>query len=104
MEVLEHDADALPDVGRLHLHDVDAIEEYRLRRHVVEAAEEADQAGLAGARRAHDRDALARPDREAHILEDRMTRHIGESEVLELYAAREIARERHGILRLMQRL
>ena len=54
---------------------------------VVEARQQADDGGLAGAGRAHERDALARLDREADVAEHAVLVLVGERHVLERDAA-----------------
>ena len=73
VEGLEHEADLpVADLGALvavEPRDVDAVEEVAARRRPVEAADDVHERALAGARRAHDRDELARRDRERDAVE-----------------------------------
>src|SRR5439155_19022077 len=86
--LLGDDAEPAPDVRTVHLTDVDAIEQDGAGGHVVEARDEIHERGLAAARRADDRDRLARLGRERHVAEDRVLgARIAELDGLEFDAA-----------------
>ena len=70
-----------------HVAHVHAVEQDLPLLHVVEAAEQADDARLARAGRADDGDARARRDLEAHVLQHRLVRVVGEVDVAELDVA-----------------
>ena len=62
--ILQHETDVPPHALLPRLRDVHAIEQDAPLLDVVEAQEQVDQAGLAGARRPDERHPLARLDRE----------------------------------------
>ena len=52
-EVLKDDADSLPQVERVQLSNVDAVDQYRALGWIVKAAQEFDQGRFAGAVGSH---------------------------------------------------
>ena len=58
--VLQHDADLPAQAGARHIAHVEAVDRTAPPRHIVEARDQVDDGGLAGAGRADDRDGLAR--------------------------------------------
>ena len=70
---LEHEADPVPAEARegifIQRAQIDAVHHDGATRRRVETGDEAEQRGLAAPRRAHDRDALASRDVEAHAIE-----------------------------------
>ena len=69
--------------AEVELADVDAVERHPAGGDVVEARQQADDGGLAGPGRAHERDAPSRLHREADVAEDEVLVLVGERDVLE---------------------
>ncbi len=97
--VLRHDRDLVYERLDLGLPQIDAIDRDPSLLRIVEARHEVHERRLAAARRADDRRHLARPCREAHVLEDGLLGVVAERHVLE--ADRVLDPPEHdGVLRL----
>ena len=70
MHVLQHQAEQAAQVGEVELANVDAVDGDPSALSLVEPHQQVDQRRLAGSGGADDADALARPDLEAHVLQD----------------------------------
>src|SRR5262249_38331859 len=81
--VLQHHADALAQVGSPHLSDVDAVERDASRVELVEAHDEVDEGGLAGAGGSDDRDRLSWVDGQGEVLDERLIGLVAEGDLLE---------------------
>mmetsp|Transcript_16529 Transcript_16529/g.64517 ORF Transcript_16529/g.64517 Transcript_16529/m.64517 type:complete len:491 (-) Transcript_16529:421-1893(-) len=81
--VLRHDADGPAQAGLRHLADVLTVDADGARVDVVEAVEQPRQRALARAARAHHRHLPAGRDLEAHAVQDRPRRVVGEVHVVE---------------------
>ena len=68
-EILKDDADLLPQVERIELANIDAVDQDRALGRIVEAAQKFDQSRLAGAVMSHQRDFLAGTDRQIDITQ-----------------------------------
>ena len=64
--------------------DVLAVDDHAPARQLVEAEQDARDGGFAGAGRSDDGDHFSRRNREAHLLQDRALRIVGEGHVLEV--------------------
>jgi hypothetical protein len=82
---LRHDGDALPQIVQAELADVLAVDPDAAFGDVVIAQQQLEQAGLAGAGRADQGDALAGGDVQADVVQGvgLRTRRIAEADVLE---------------------
>ena len=85
---LQHDGKLAAQVGELVVAQIHAVEPNAAGCGVVEAREQADQRGLAGARRPDHAEAGSRLDRERDVAQDRSVRPIGERDALEGHGAR----------------
>src|SRR5690606_271756 len=85
---LGHIADGAPDVGRIDLVEIDAVDQDGARSGRIELQDEFFQGGLARADAADDADLFAGLDAEADVVQrrDRAVR-VGEGDALELDAA-----------------
>ena len=68
--ILQHDAEAAAQIVEIHVADVDAVDADRALLHVVEAQQQRDDRGLAGAGVADDGDGLAGFDGEGDVAEN----------------------------------
>src|SRR5690606_8507390 len=86
--ILGHIADGAPDVGRIDLVEIDAVDQDGARSGRIELQDEFFQGGLARADAADDADLFAGLDAEADVVQrrDRAVR-VGEGDALELDAA-----------------
>ena len=89
--LLGDEADVVTEVGERVFADGAAVDEDGSRRRVVEAGDEADQRGLAGASGADDGEGRSRGDAEVDVVEDfGASGWIGEVEVAEGDVAMEL--------------
>ncbi len=93
--LLRHEADGAAQDRERDLADVDAVDEHRARRRIVQAREQADQRRLAGAGTTDERDGLPGLDARRDMIEDRRA-VVGEDEIAEfdLAADRRLRRYR----------
>ena len=85
--VLQHDADALPEAVLGHAADVLPVDGHGAGLHVVEALQQADDGGLAGTGRAHQRHGLAGLGDQVDALQHRRAGLVGEGHAGQLHAA-----------------
>ena len=83
MHVLQDQPEHRSQFVDVHVADVDPANRDSALLHVVEPQEQADDRRLAGARRAHEGNALAGINGEGHIPQHRLAGNVGESHVLE---------------------
>ena len=104
-EVLEDDADAPAEHGRVPFLQVAAIEQHASMRGFVQACQELDQRGLARAVLADQRQALAALDLQVHARDrDLVGAGIPELHVFELHAGVRIGTADRGAAALIDRL
>jgi len=80
--VLEHHAQLTPEAVLAHGADVVPVDANRAGVDVVEAGEQVDHGGLAGARRPHERHRLTRAGVEADVGQDGHVGRVGKGHVL----------------------
>ena len=85
--VLQHHPEAAPQQGHRQLPDVHPIEQDPAGLGLVEATEQANDRGLAGAGGPHDRHMFSRGDAEGEVFEDRIVAAVSEAHVLEHHLA-----------------
>ena len=106
VEVLQHHADAPPQLLAGDLVHVHAVHEHHAVAEVVEARQQADDGALAGAGGADDRQLAARRDVERDVLEHQVVLagrcRIGEGHATELDLAAQPLRQREGLFRFVQ--
>ena len=68
-EVLKDDADSLPQVERVQLANIDAVDQYRALSRIVETTQEFDERRFAGAIGADQRDFLAGADAQVDVTQ-----------------------------------
>ena len=81
--LLRHEADGAAQDAEREVAHVDAVDEHRARRRIVQPREQDDQRRLARAGDADERDRLPGLDRRRHVVEDRRA-VVGEHEIAEL--------------------
>ena len=104
VEVLQHHADAPPQVAAVDAVKVDAVQEDAAVRKVVEAPQQPDQGAFAGPGGTDDGQLLARCDVQGNILEHWLVLAVGEAQMAELHGALEAFRQCGRFGRLMHRL
>ena len=85
--VLQHHAEQAAQIVAREIADVRAADLDAARLHVVEAHEQLDHGGLAGARGADQRDGLAFRHLGREVLDHRLLRIVAEAHVVELHVA-----------------
>src|SRR5205085_141509 len=99
--LLEHERDRTPDVGQPQLPNVVAVEQDATAVGVVQAREQPGDRALARARRADERERLARRDLEIESVEDRRIALVSETHAFESDGAPWVL-ELEGMPRLVQ--
>src|SRR5262249_48902223 len=82
--ILGDDADLLPEGAQVGGADVDAVYEHRAVIRIIEARQQIEEGRFAAAVLADQGNRLAMLHGEVHACEDRLTRLVGEADVLEL--------------------
>ena len=96
--LLRHEADLLAQARERRVAHVDAVDQDRALGHVVEARQQVDERGLAGAARAHDRHHLARGAPEARRAAARAPSRVGVAEAhLAVLDPAAHPRQHHGV-------
>ncbi len=94
--VLQHHADACPQLLSRHRGDVDPVQCDPAAGDIVEPHQEIDQRGLPGAGRADDRDGVTGFRGQRQVLDQRPVRGVAKGDVLEGHPATQPLRVRRG--------